>query len=59
MRTDQAYTGSEELVLAVSLELAAVKWKGRAARRRAREAGRAYGRAAAGRIRFCRANAMK
>ena len=27
MRTDQAYTGSEELVLAVSLELAAAKWK--------------------------------
>src|SRR5882762_1679816 len=27
MRTDQAYTGSQELVLAVSLELAAAKWK--------------------------------
>src|SRR5260370_30414589 len=27
MRTDQAYTGSQELVLAVSLELAASKWK--------------------------------
>src|SRR6202161_2428499 len=27
MRTDQAYTGTEELVLAVSLELAAAKWK--------------------------------
>ena len=27
MRTDQAYTRTEELVLAVSLELAAAKWK--------------------------------
>jgi transposase len=27
MRTDQAYTGTDELVLAVSLELAAAKWK--------------------------------
>ncbi|MGF6810856.1 transposase [Paraburkholderia sp. Clong3] len=27
MRTDQAYTGTEELVLAVSLELACAKWK--------------------------------
>jgi len=27
MRTDQAYTGTEERVLAVSLELAAAKWK--------------------------------
>ena len=27
MRTDQAYTHTEELVLAVSLELAAAKWK--------------------------------
>ena len=49
MRTDQTFTtGGEELVLAVSLELAAAKWKvalhdGR------REAGRAHGRAAAGR----------
>ncbi|MDK2660410.1 hypothetical protein [Cupriavidus consociatus] len=27
MRTDQAYTGTEDGVLAVSLELAAAKWK--------------------------------
>jgi transposase len=27
MRTDQAYTGTDELVLAVSLELAGAKWK--------------------------------
>ena len=50
MHTDQTFTtGGEELVLAVSLELAAASWKVALARRAARETGRAHGGAAAGR----------